>query len=139
MRWSTLHYLGALIALILIVGSPAQAQCEFVGTYWRAVEIDGSPVATANSKREPHLVFNAEGRVSGSTGCNRLTGGYKQDGGNLSFTPLATTKMACPPPIDAQERSFLRVLGAVAAMRESGNTLELMDAGGKVRLRLQAR
>jgi hypothetical protein len=28
---------------------------------------------------------------------------------------------------------------ATAAVRQSGNTLELLDAGGKVRMRLQAR
>jgi heat shock protein HslJ len=138
-NWSTLSCLGALTALVLTLGSPAQASCELVGPYWQAVEIDGSPVPADQSKREPHLVLNAAGRVSGSTGCNRFTGSYQQDGNSFHFTPLAVTKMACPPPLDALERSFLQAMAATAALRQSGNTLELLDTTGQVRLRLQAR
>jgi heat shock protein HslJ len=139
MKWLTLSCLGVLVALVLNLVSSAQAEFELVGTHWRVVEINGSPVEAAEPKREPHLVFNAEGRVSGSSGCNRIAGAYKQDAGSLSFTPLAMTKMACPPPLDAQERSFLQAIEATTALRQSGNTLELLDAGGKVRIRLQAR
>ena len=49
------------------------------------------------------------------------------------------TKMACPPPLDAQERAFIQAMKATASVRESGNALELLDAGGKVQMRLQAR
>jgi heat shock protein HslJ len=139
MKWSTLSCLGIMVALILTMGVPAQADCGLVGTYWRAVEIDGSPVSLQPNKREAHLVFNAEGRVSGSTGCNRLAGSYKQDGNALRFTPLAVTKMACPPPLDSLERSFLQALEATSAIRLGGNTLSLLDAAGKVRMRLEAR
>jgi heat shock protein HslJ len=138
-NWSTLSCLGALTALVLTLGSPAQTACELVGPYWQAVEIDGSPVPADQSKREPHLVLDAAGRVSGSTGCNRFTGSYQQDGNGFHFTPLAVTKMACPPPLDALERSFLQAMAATAALRQSGNALELLDTAGQVRLRLQAR
>jgi heat shock protein HslJ len=46
--------------------------------------------------------------------------------------------MACPPPLDAQERAFLEALQATAAVHIAGNTLELKDASGKVRMRLEA-
>jgi heat shock protein HslJ len=139
MKWLPLGCLGILFVLILMCGSFAQSESELVGTNWQVVEIDGSPVAAGQSKREAQMVFNAEGRVSGSTGCNRFTGAYKQEATGFRFTPLAVTKMACPPPLDAQERSFLRAMEGVAAVRQSGKTLELLDAGGKVRMRLQAR
>jgi heat shock protein HslJ len=139
LKWSKLRYLGGLAALVLTFGGPAQAACELVGTYWRAVEIDGSPVTAAPSKREPHLVLNTAGRVSGSTGCNRFTGTYQQVGDSFRFTPLVVTRMACPPPLDMLEKSFLQAMAASAAVRQSGSTLELLDAVGQVRLRLQAR
>jgi heat shock protein HslJ len=138
-NWSTLSCLGVLAALVLTLGSPAPVVCELVGPYWQAVEIDGSPVPIVQSKQEPFLIFTTAGRVSGSTGCNRFTGSYQQDGNGFHFTPLAVTKMACPPPLDALERSFLQAMAATAALRQSGNAVELLDTAGQVRLRLQAR
>ncbi len=58
--------------------------------------------------------------MSGSTGCNRLTGSYEQDGNSLRFKQMATTKMACPPPVDAMERAFLQVLGATTGCNSPG-------------------
>jgi heat shock protein HslJ len=52
---------------------------------------------------------------------------------------MATTQMACPPPVDALEKAFLQTMGATTSVRISGNTLELKDAAGKVRMRLEAR
>ena len=107
MKRSIFGSLATLFILVLIMVYPAQATLELVGPTWRVVEIGGCPVAAGEPNREPHLVFSDADRVSGSTGCNRFTGTYKQDGNNLQFTPLAVTKMACPPPLAALERSFL--------------------------------
>lgn len=46
-------------------------------------------------KEKPSLEFNADGTVSGSDGCNRLSGSWTENGGVISFGPLASTKMAC--------------------------------------------
>ena len=50
----------------------------------------------------PYFVIDGEGRVSGSDGCNRLTGqaalGENQ---RIAFTELATTRRACPRAEDA--------------------------------------
>ena len=123
------------------LASPVQAKsdCELLGTYWRTVEIDGSPVTVESNKREPHLVFSSEGRVSGSTGCNRTSGTFEQGADSFRFKQMITTKIGCPPPVDALERAFLKVLGATTAAQLSGNTLELKDAANKVRMRLEAR
>jgi heat shock protein HslJ len=131
--------LATLLILALIIVYPAQASCELAGPTWKVVEIGGNPVAAGESGREPHLVFSGEGRVSGSSGCNRFTGTYMQDGESLHFSPMAMTKMACPPPQDALERAFIQAMAGTAAMRQSGGTLELLDAGGNVQMRLQGR
>ena len=141
MKWTLLTVLVTLAALLLVGAGPAAAgpDAALTGTYWRAVTIDGSPAAQLPKKREAHMMFSAEGkRVSGSTGCNRFTGTFTQTGDNLSFSPLAVTKMACPPPLNTQEQDFLGALQATSAMHLAGNTLELKDASGKVRLRLEA-
>ena len=49
----------------------------------------------------------------------------------LSFGTAATTMMACPPPLDAWEKQLAEVLQETAGWRIDGQTLELLDAGGR--------
>ena len=84
-------------------------------------------------------MFASEGnRVSGSTGCNRLTGTFAQTAEGFRFSQMASTKMMCQPPLDAQERAFLGALNATAVVHVSENTLTFSDATGRVRLRFEA-
>ncbi len=116
----------------------AQSAAKVEDTYWRVTAIDGKPVEAPPQGREPHLVLKTAGkRVHGSTGCNRFTGTYTLSGCCLEFKPLAVTKMACPPPLAAQEQSFLQAMAAIRHLRQSGSTLELLDDQGTVRLRLE--
>ncbi len=55
-----------------------------------------------------------EGRVAGTTGCNRFSGGYRVEGPNLSFGALAMTRMACLPPRDTVERAMTAALESTA-------------------------
>jgi heat shock protein HslJ len=140
-KWLFLTWLAALAALSLAGACPAAAGADapLMGTYWKAVAIDGTPVAAQAKPREAHLVFKAQGhRVSGSTGCNRVMGTFTQSADSLRFSKMATTKMACPGSLDIQERDFLSALNASATAAIAGNTLELQDAAGKVRLRFEA-
>ncbi|WP_089713695.1 META domain-containing protein [Halomonas daqiaonensis] len=51
----------------------------------------------------PHFVIDSNGRVSGSDGCNRLTGRAALGENNrIAFSDLATTRRACPQADDAQ-------------------------------------
>jgi heat shock protein HslJ len=50
--------------------------------------------------------------------------------------PAGTTRMACPEPVMEQEQRYLEALGAVTAYRSESATLSLLDAGGRVRVRL---
>ena len=83
-------------------------------------------------------MLSAEGRVSGSPAAI-ADGSFEQDTNSFRFKQMATTQMACPPPVDALEKAFLQTMGATTSVRISGNTLELKDAAGKVRMRLEAR
>jgi len=50
----------------------------------------------------PHFVIDRDGRVSGSDGCNRLTGRAALGENNrIEFSELATTRRACPRAEDA--------------------------------------
>jgi heat shock protein HslJ len=110
---------------------------SLLNTYWRALEIDGKAVEVAGNRNEPHLVLSAENRAHGSDGCNRFNGTYDLSKG-LRLGRMASTMMACMPPIDAQARAFSVALGATQSYRITGKLLELCDADGRVRLRLEA-
>lgn len=118
----------------------ARAQASLTNTYWRPVEIDGEAVLLESAQREPHFVLSDPGsRVHGSTGCNRLMGGFEQDADGLRFKSLATTRMACPPSVAQLEARFLEALSAVVSQRIIGESLELRDASGQLRMRLESR
>jgi heat shock protein HslJ len=76
--------------------------------------------------------FTADGKLSGSAGCNRYHGSYQVDGESLTIGPVATTKMACPEPpgVMEQEAAFLILLENTAAYQIMGDTLILLDANG---------
>jgi hypothetical protein len=77
-------------------------------------------------------------RVSGSSGCNRLMGGYRVEGEALTFDQLAGTRMACAEGMET-EKAFLDALARVARWRISGDKLELLDAGGRLLATFEAR
>jgi heat shock protein HslJ/uncharacterized lipoprotein NlpE involved in copper resistance len=119
----------------------APGRAELTNTYWRPVEIDGRPVALHPGTREPHLVLAGDGNnVRGYAGCNNLAGGYALNGGALHFTRMAVTRRACiGDGANALENSFLQAVEATAAWRITGESLELRDAAGRLRMRLEAR
>ena len=47
--------------------------------------------------------------------------------------------MAWPPPIAQLEARFLQALNAVTSQRIIGESLELRDAAGRLRMRLESR
>jgi heat shock protein HslJ/uncharacterized membrane protein len=61
------------------------------------------------AKGLPVVEFHLTGhRVSGSTGCNRISGGFETKGKTITFGQMATTRMACPDM--AFEQDFLKAI-----------------------------
>lgn len=79
--------------------------------------------------RDTYIQF-AENNVSGFSGCNRFRGSYTYADGKLSFGPLASTRMACPPEQMETERKVLQLLEATKAAEATHKTLILQDATG---------
>ena len=78
------------------------------------------------------LEFLPDGRLAGSTGCNRILGSYKSDSTKLSIQPAGTTMMACPPALMNQEQKLLNLLPKVVSYRiDSTGALELRTADKK--------
>ncbi len=128
--------LGAAAALLL-AGCAAGVSLDepLEGTPWRLVQLQGQPLGAvavgSDPRAEPRLQFDAaRQQVSGSGGCNRLSGGYRRSGGNaLRIGPLASTRMACSDAErSALETRFVAALEATAAFDLKGAQLTLLDA-----------
>ena len=108
------------------------------GTYWKLVRLSDTPVQVTEQQREPHLILAGDTpRISGSGGCNRLTGGFELDGDRLRLRGMAGTMMACPTGME-QEQRFLQSIGTVERYRVRGSHLEMLDAAGTVVARFEA-
>jgi heat shock protein HslJ len=73
---------GALVLAFLMTGC-APAAAPPAGTWGSSAE------------GEPQLVLQANGSLSGTDGCNRLTGTWSKKGKTVSFDDVASTRMAC--------------------------------------------
>jgi copper homeostasis protein (lipoprotein) len=103
------------------------------GTYWRLADLPGDEGFAVDPGLRAHLVLGGEeGRVSGSSGCNRLIGTFTLDGDALSFGPLAGTRMACPQPAMELERRFYAALASVTGYAIDGEVLTLEGPDGPV-------
>lgn len=107
------------------------------GRYWRAVEIEGKPLSVTRDPAEPHVVLAKDLRAYGSDGCNRFTGSYKLSSG-LHFSQLASTMMACLPSVNVMASEFSGALAATANYQINGKQMLLLDAAGRIHLRLEA-
>ena len=117
--------------------SPARP--SLLGTMWTAFEIDGRSLNAAEPRRRPSIMLAADGnRVAGSTGCNRISGTFMQQGSTLRFGMLAMTRMVGAPDRGAAERAFVAAIEATRAQAIENQTLELHDEAGAVRMRLRA-
>ncbi|GAA2472187.1 META domain-containing protein [Terrabacter carboxydivorans] len=93
------------------------------GTSWVVEELGGEAVAPP----QPQLSFGDDGRVSGSTGVNRLMGRYELADGTLVVLDVATTRMAGPPEAMEREQRLLAVLAEPRTLVIQGDRLELGD------------
>ena len=119
-------------------GSTLAGNEPLENTYWRLVLLGNELVKVAANQREPHFILHpADKRVSGSGGCNRITGGYALEGDRLTFKQMAGTMMACVEGMDT-ERAFLGALQQVTRATITQQQLELLDASGTVLARFEA-
>ena len=143
-RTDTIHQVltrgaGEEVALRLVRATEAaapEAAPTLVGPEWVAEDIGGRGVV---DRARTSLTFTADGKVSGSGGCNRIAGSYTLVGETIAFGQMISTMMACAPPIGEQEQRFMRVLGQARRWRITPEgKLELLDPAG-VRLARLAR
>ena len=97
---------------------------------WVPLLIDGQPVPEDAGLS---LSVTFDGKVSGTTGCNRFAGTAGMDAGELTFEPLAVTEMAClDPERMAREAAYLKALSETRWFIASPDGLWLTREDGTV-------
>jgi len=100
-------------------GDPADL---LAGEAWTVVEAGGAPVPAGAGAA---VRFGADGRLSGSAGCNAITSAWRLTGEGLELGPVAATRRLCPPgPMQVEAR----VLDALRDVRR----FDLGDDGALV-------
>jgi putative lipoprotein len=113
------------------------AKLALENTYWKLTQLGGASVT--GTQTEPHLVLDpATRRVTGSAGCNQLSGGYQVNGDRLRMSQTVSTMMACMKGMET-EKAFLKALGQVSGWRITGQQLELLDSSGTVLAHFEGR
>ena len=111
------------------------------GPLWRLVQLGDERVNPGpDGARDPHVQFDQQGRVSGSGGCNRMTGGFTRSGVQLRLSQLGATRMACADATrTATETTFFQALQTTASYRLAGpGQMVLLDSAGRTLARLQS-
>lgn len=119
------------ISLIFILsscgrqGSPQDLdpKLRLMGKTWRIVSLPGMQGADL-SRRQPYLVFRADGSYTGSTGCNRLRGNFGLNGDSIRISSPISTKMACPG-WDEVELGVLLLVEKAAVWELQNDTVRL--------------
>lgn len=122
---------AALLTALTGCGSGISLDEPIEGPAWRLVQLGDEPVAPGS---DAQVQFDrSSGRVSGSGGCNRISGTYTRSGVTLKIGQMAATRMACADPArGATEAQFISVLQGTTSYRLAGpGRLVLLDASGR--------
>ncbi|WP_169512972.1 META domain-containing protein [Actinopolymorpha alba] len=92
--------------------------------------IDGETASSVPGTTKAFLVFS-DGKVTGSTGCNQLSGPAAVVGKTIEFGPIVTTKRACQPDVARLEQIVLAVLDGTVQFSIDSDRLRLDHPGGK--------
>ena len=93
-------------------------------TEWQLIEANGVKYADSGAM----FTIDSDGKLSGSTGCNRMMGTAAVNGSRIKFSPIGTTKMMCKLPAGSiPENTFLSTLGKAAKFSVADGKLTFRD------------
>ena len=101
---------------------------------WSVSDVNGT-LAIAGAVPTVRL---ADGKISGSTGCNQYSADYRMESDQrISTGVVSQTRRACEPAVMAQEASFLSILDNVAgySVYRDGSLALIAEDGRAIRLR----
>lgn len=129
----TLYFLNSSKKVVM---SLMHQNFQFLNGTWLVTKINSTPVDEPDMK----LVIDVdEGKIHGNTGCNILNGSMEIDmekGNSISFSGIATTRMACPPG-NHQTELLVALEEASTAKPLSKNAVVLRNDQGDQVLQLE--
>ena len=107
---------------------------------WRLVSY-GPPAhqILAAAGIQTNVDFYKHGTVDGNVGCNSFSGNYEVKSGNIVFSMILSTMMACHGSQMDQERVPLKVLTSTVRYQVQGNSLVIYAADGASSITLSKR
>ena len=120
---------GALKEVAADVTGTLSLAATVAGQLWTAVAMDGAPLAATAPK--PTLTF-ADGRISGSSGCNQYRGPLTEpEPGTVKVGPTISTRRACVGEGADIETRFLKTLEKVTSYTFLSGRLVLSGLDGE--------
>lgn len=111
--------------------SAAPTATDLVGREFVSTEIVGTPIPGGGPLT---VAFPAPERLSAYAGCNRMMGTADLSRGVVRADGLATTMMACPPPLDAADQWAQSLFAARPRWHLDGDVLTLTTSTLRVTL-----
>ncbi|MGF6834834.1 heat shock protein HslJ [Paenarthrobacter sp. TE4293] len=74
----------AFVAAAVLAGCAGSGTSPFVGVW-----------GDTSDAKQPSLDMKSDGQATGTDGCNRLVGSWKEDGKTITFGGFSSTRMAC--------------------------------------------
>lgn len=133
MKKTTLFIVTLIIAsgMVLSACGMQGSSASLAGTSWKLVSFGPAKnQAPAASGVQTNLDFGKDGTVSGSFGCNSFSGNYQVQNGDIVFSQVISTMMACAGPQTDQETTAFKVIRGTARFTIAGNTLTIYAASG---------
>jgi heat shock protein HslJ len=129
----TLTIITLLVASALILSACASQgkPVSLAGTSWKFASYGtaGNQTPTASGV-DTNLDFGKDGTVNGNLGCNSFSGNYQLTNGNIEFSMMISTMMACVGPGFTQEGIALKIMNGSVRYTVSGNKLTLFAVTG---------
>lgn len=97
--------------------------------YWDIEQVNANPARIYTGK--PYLYFMQGSQLNGSTGCNALSGSYRETGRQLSINVLAGHS-SCGSGALVQEAELMDSLARITGYQLNQNVLQLFDANNKL-------
>lgn len=118
--------------------APSDRGAGLDGSSWVLAEVltDSGPEVTTTSNAS--LTFEPDGRLAGSTGCNRFTGQWQTDGDRLRIELGGVTRRGCPGALAEREQAVLAALAATTHFRVTETGLALLDSTGTAQARYRS-
>ena len=114
------------------------ADTTLEGSTWSVTAINNGTggVQSVITGTDPWLSFGAVRALTGSGGCNELSGLYDADGDTLAVERIAATKMLCGSPdgVMGQEIQMSDALSNSSTYSILGDTLNIRDAEGATQI-----